>query len=386
MKPIALIFTVMLMSLFGCSSTMVESDKGMGFPGIHPKYSNASSTDILIVHGMCSKKDTWFKDHVNQLAKAADSTNVEHIGKITIPDNNVNSDIHLYSAKIVTDSGDFNLYGILYSKAISDTKKDLENASVTGSRAYLNRKLKSFAMNNCLADVAAYNGAIGEDIRKGVRSVLSTLHDIRGDKTGPLVLVSESLGSKVVRDALICDQDNARREEGFQLLSNSNVFVMYANQIPFLDLASDASCVINSRLASELNASPGLNFNEQEQKLSGNFSDILRILNDRETAQTLDFAANQGPPKYWVAYSDPNDVLSYKLDMSKYGNGDHGDFQVVNVSVKNATNWFGLLANPSKAHNGYRSNPKVQNMVLHGCLINDNKCDLGLYQSKPAAE
>ncbi len=55
-----------------------------------------------------------------------------------------------------------------------------------------------------------------------------------------------------------------------------------------------------------------------------------------------------------VAFTDPNDLLSYTLDESKYA---QDGITVYNVLVSNAPTWLGLLERPDTAHLAYLSNP-----------------------------
>ena len=142
---------------------------------------------------------------------------------------------------------------------------------------------------------------------------------------------------------------------------------MYANQIPFLDLASHESCNV------EPSANTFAAFMDSETG-RGDFSDILGLLSNDSFFESQGLIQEDAVEnRYWIAYSDPNDILSYRLDIDKYT--DDG-IEVTNVTVKNTRNWFGLFANPLKAHSGYRSNHTVKSMVLMGCLIDGNTCEV----------
>lgn len=375
MKYTAILLSLIIFSLFGCSTTIVESNSN-GFPGIHPALGHETPTDttkdvdVVIVHGMCAKNIEWFNDHVYELSEQIAGSKV-----LTVSKKNseivTGKGIQVHEATILTGAGALNLYGIIYSDSTSQQKIELEKANVSGTRAWLNKKLKARGMNDCLADVTVYNGPGGKAIRTMIRDVFSQIQDKRVEENrseGRFVLLSESLGSKVVRDVLLCDLDNENviLSKGLKLLANANVFIMYANQIPFLDLSSDKSCNIESVTNSLLSLGAGLD----TLQFNGDFSDILQLLNNSDVIGALGFTKKHLRP-HWVAYSDPNDILSYKLDLEKYP-----DYLVTNVTVKNATNWFGIFANPSRAHNGYRSNAEVKKMVLMGCDIENTTCKL----------
>jgi hypothetical protein len=58
-----------------------------------------------------------------------------------------------------------------------------------------------------------------------------------------------------------------------------------------------------------------------------------------------------------VAWSDPSDVITYRVPKI-------GDVEVVNLYVKNAARWFGLLESPRKAHADYAKNIDVLRVMF----------------------
>jgi hypothetical protein len=58
-----------------------------------------------------------------------------------------------------------------------------------------------------------------------------------------------------------------------------------------------------------------------------------------------------------VAWSDPSDVITYRVPKI-------GDVEVVNLYVKNATRWFGLIESPREAHAGYAKNIDVLRVMF----------------------
>ncbi len=82
-------------------------------------------------------------------------------------------------------------------------------------------------------------------------------------------------------------------------------------------------------------------------------------------AQGFDAAVESvlGPPPTVVAFSDPNDLLSYRLEPDFAGGGNN---RLVNVVVSNAYTYFGLLENPLTAHCNYRVNAYVLGLIIDG--------------------
>jgi hypothetical protein len=64
-----------------------------------------------------------------------------------------------------------------------------------------------------------------------------------------------------------------------------------------------------------------------------------------------------------VAFTDPNDLLSYRLLPARYA---APDVAVADVLVSNDTTWLGWIENPLTAHLDYLANPDVATMIACG--------------------
>lgn len=62
---------------------------------------------------------------------------------------------------------------------------------------------------------------------------------------------------------------------------------------------------------------------------------------------------------FLVAFSDPNDLLTYELTVPT-------DRTTVNVRVSNVKTWVGWVANPDGAHRGYLGNSEVWKLMSCG--------------------
>jgi hypothetical protein len=83
----------------------------------------------------------------------------------------------------------------------------------------------------------------------------------------------------------------------------------------------------------------------------------------------LAHARLQRPPEWGqvtaVAFSDPNDLLSYRIvpkHLAKYD--EH--FRLINVIVSNDSTYMGFVERPDTAHCGYFWNPHVLDMLARG--------------------
>ena len=91
---------------------------------------------------------------------------------------------------------------------------------------------------------------------------------------------------------------------------------------------------------------------------------LQRILESKRKPVPPIRAATSGSPAITlVAFTDPNDLLSYRLQPSRYRTPDTA---VADVLVSNATTYLGLFARPDEAHTDYRTNAAVASLVACG--------------------
>jgi len=62
-------------------------------------------------------------------------------------------------------------------------------------------------------------------------------------------------------------------------------------------------------------------------------------------------------------FTDPNDLLSYRLLPARYA---APDVAVADVLVSNARTWLGLVEDPVAAHLDYLENPEVGELIACG--------------------
>ncbi|MEW8073819.1 MAG: hypothetical protein AB2826_25725 [Candidatus Thiodiazotropha sp.] len=177
------------------------------FLGFHPSSIDVNETNLVMIHGMCHQDNEWVEKSSSRLA--------DHFGmvkqetELLFKDNS--SNVQVFKTIIGNDNYSINLYGIVYGpstlpfkrflcKDVSKESDICPTISYTRVRASLNSKLKDNLLNNCLADAIIYLGDLGNIIRKGVKnSLLSIITDIENSNS-PVYILSESLGSKIIRD------------------------------------------------------------------------------------------------------------------------------------------------------------------------------------------
>jgi hypothetical protein len=300
---------------------------------------------LITIHGMCHHECPWFLESTCRFAEAVelDPPAVERVpvagdGKVAV----YRSGLSLPGSR-----RELRMYGIVYSNATLEAKRKLcgdvseatdvcDASALTYSRERVdvNADGKNDLMNNCLADAVAYLGPAGETVRRGVRQALLAIAADLGTGGGfdgaPVAVLSESLGSKILSDVLLCSSSR-QKEELSPLFSPGQVEIVFysANQIPLLNLGTKGT---GCGGASEMSLAEALD------------------------AGTV------------VSFTDPNDLLSYEVLPSDVGNR-----RVYNVIVSNDLSWFGKLENPKTAHTGYQGNNSVVNMIMCGYNREDSE-------------
>lgn len=302
--------------------------------------------DVLSVHGMCSHDREWVTSTGHRFSESLGLGYAEPDEPIRTVD-----EVEIWLNELSDGTGKVVLrdYALVWSRLTDGLKQTLcYDASLPtpscperrfeGKRARMNSELKSVLLNDCLSDAIIYLGPEGDRIRKAIRSAIIEVGHERGDKANTLVLMTESLGSKIVVDAVI-GPDRSQRRQALAALQGTKIIFMAANQIPMLNLA---------------------------------YGSDVRAEGDRPTIDDLRRAVEQfGPDEerrdraapiedvYIVAFSDPNDLLSYELAIPS-------DRTTVNVRVSNAPTIVGFIENPSAAHTSYLDNEEVWRLINCG--------------------
>ena len=69
-----------------------------------------------------------------------------------------------------------------------------------------------------------------------------------------------------------------------------------------------------------------------------------------------------------VVFTDPNDVVSYRLVPSVQ---DLARARLIDVIGSNATTWFGYIERPDNAHCGYKWNHTVIGLIALGYKVGE---------------
>lgn len=336
--------------------------------------------DVLMVHGMCTHRKKWAVDTINELNQALGGTAAPEIKPLPVE----GSQAVLYQSNLATRWGSVRTSALVWSPILAPLKTQLcydqtnksetckeagaDNPPYPYARASINRAFKDLLLDDCFADAIIYQGksrdAISGQIQKAILIAASTsgrdsapadMLKAAATASSSLVLVTESLGSKVAFDALyklVTSPDASVSAAGRQTLDRTTQIFMAANQMPLLALADQSLDGVAS-LRKESTA-------YQPDPLAA----LLELKKDRIgiTAAAV--------PKV-IAFTDPNDLLSFVLAPAKHT----ANYKVVDAIVSNDQTYFGVLERPDTAHQGYLNNRSVTRLIACG-NIDDGVCGL----------
>jgi hypothetical protein len=365
--------------LAGCatpfSNPQLEPDD-VPFQGIQDAISNGGEpADVLLVHGMCTHKKEDLQGANAALAKALNMQpqRPEDVTLETVwGDEN---DAQLFTATLSDGVRSVRTYSLLWSPIATRYKRarlcyDVSEPTASCSkevltyakpRAWINKGAKDVLLDDCLADAVFYSAPDGGKLLRDatLKAIVTALAggkasagveseqvNVAAARTAPFFIITHSLGSKIVADALHQAPRAFDEALTFALGRTYQVF-MEANQLPILSLGIGS-------ISKRVDASPVVT------DLAMNAL-IARLIDGRHR--------NRGPrvltdePIVVVAFSDPNDLLSWGLHDSAV---QLEGAKTVDVWVSNASSWFGGAENPLAAHVGYAANPAVAKLIACG--------------------
>lgn len=382
MKNLATFITVGLLS--GCSSLNVTRVHDP-FAGLKGLYESNASTSVLVVHGMGHHSPGYSKPMQIGIMQRLDGTSQEAVST------SYQLQLNKYPIGVITRSVYSSPSGkrvdfveLEWSDATRPIKEvlldlredDRERGFLEENRLSLNSAGKTF-VNTRLADPLIYGGAFGEVLRGAVKTAICVL--LRGDKnaessqcelatvdsgSGEVAIISSSMGSSLVFDTVSRVSEAGTQKEKAAVnafLQRAKRVFMFANQIPLLDLR-------------ELGDVSGPNWldsypcpeNPPSSSVPATGSRGLRnFLILQKNVATTDEALPASLALNVVAFSDPNDLLTYGL--SERFKSKCTPARFANVTVTNAsTGWLFVAANPVDAHTGYDVNPVVLDLLVNG--------------------
>ena len=346
---------------------------GAPFQGIAGliEQDGSKQVDVLLVHGMCTHTREHAKAAIGNLAAALDQNILPELPRAALLPDEVDG-IQIETRTFQIGKGRVRFTALVWSPLTQALKQQLtydrtdkpSDCAAPGDckpiRASINGKLKDGLLNDCLADALIYQGDSRPAIRqKMANAITQVIEDSQaqalaaGLAPGSFALVSDSLGSKISFDALdemtgpkVPANQRAAAESAVDRLA---IIFIQANQMPILGLA-DQSIDTEGR--------------QSTQQPAG--QDSLQRLLLRKSAKSSAGAAARGDGVSrlaLVAFTDPNDLLSYRLLPSRY---TVPGIDVADMLVSNDSTYFGTLELPNTAHTDYPKNKNVTRLIACG--------------------
>jgi hypothetical protein len=352
------------------------------FPGITSQWQGGTGSDIrvIFVHGICTHDATWITADWDVVMKryfpseTMTAGAASSVGQVQIIDheyqigaNKISGRYLIWSALTATDKAKLNY---------DNRPTDSPSGEFSWKRAKINGSLKASLLNDCLSDAVIYAGYRGTtDIQVAMQNAVcvaldgTTTNDTctfpptYGHGNRRIVIVTESLGSRMVFDAISALTIEAKNKSAaavdafYEAVAPITQIYMLANQLPILALARPALVPKTTTTDPTKSKTPAM-------------ATALSVLSDararhekrREIEPQL--AATESKLGL-VAFTDPNDLLSYRLltnDPAVVG----ANTSVVNVITSNDYSYLGLVENPLTAHEGYNLNKNALRLLFGG--------------------
>lgn len=330
------------------------------FPGIVNLVQPGSKRplDVILVHGMCTHDASWANRGIDRIAGVV-SANLS--AQAAAGPNG----IQLVERTQQVGGTPVRFHALIWSPLTAPLKRQLDydntgspsDCSPAGSgeckpkRAWLNGYVKDRLLNDCLSDAVIYEGASRNAIRDAMVESVSRIIESNPNGDHTLAVVAESLGSKILFDALssMLESRQPRTQAlGRQAARRLGLLYMAGNQLPILGLAEQ-------------------DIERRPDNRSAPAPDSLQRFLELRRRQAAPLTESVGRLAV-VAFTDPNDLLSYRLLPARYAAPDMrvADVAVADVLVSNARSWLGLIEDPVAAHLDYLERPEVGELIACG--------------------
>lgn len=367
-----LIGTVLLVLYPACAHIRVNSTPtcpdrtSCSFEGLQDALATGSTLHLLVVHGMGPQEIGYSRQLVAALTKDLGliSAGGGGVRRIKNPaDDGPEPIMAIRKYQDPSASRRMIVYEVIWAPVVDYLKEALDYDSQPEKligRAILNRGLKRNLINARLSDPVLYIGYRRQAMQFPVQYTLCQI--LGGGMTtagcsftaprafedpnypalsghDKVAIVTMSLGSKLTFDALstVLGAQATGTEARSRLAGKLTTFFMLANQLPLLELADRDDFA----------------------------SDEIPIAHLGKLLQTRDRSGPWSQPAFSVvAISDPNDLLSYDIPDTLAVLAP--DIQFVNINVRLAHNYLGIIANPLAAHISHAESPRVIRYITRG--------------------
>ncbi len=409
-RPLRILAALSLSLLTACSAlpTPVVLDYGSthsveGMRALLRAETPSRPLHVLIVHGMGTPAPYTFEAFIRSLA--------DRFGLVQIPPSVAEPQpqgcypatpaqealIHPAPRPIVVDGVPEEAQAQLYTYAFAPTPSDPPALTVSyvlwtpltefikcglaaeDKEAPPKQAFAAFAkdfIDDKLADAVLYAGTYRETVmRPSIQAGLCLMIEGKpspdgktcgsGNYNEPTVIITHSLGGYMLMDAI---DDELRREKAgaahgksaaHKILENTQFIYMMANQLALLDL-STLNGYPRSFEGSPIGGAVAQHFAQRWNAIKLK-SPVLSTETEPEETPSA--------KRQIVAFSDPNDILSWRLKRYnlKLPPFEWGSVELTNVYLSNGEFSIPLLFSlPTDAHSGYFVNPTVMDMLVCG--------------------
>ncbi len=387
MKLMRLFILICCITLLnGCtrsSEDLLCQITGKPFQGLFPLVKDsANTTKVLMVHGVSKHEPGYSTQFYEGLANKMGLNQISKITKNIDLTHAINTEKKLGNLRVrrlanEDKSHEIIFYELTWSEINDDRKKILAydmSGDHTFHRAFVNEKIKIIT-NDFIPDQMLYVGDTREDILISFTQafcwmVSKTWNDLpvtANQACGGAeyqsatismhedhyAFISHSLGSRIIIDGLqriaarLNDEDFTKRGAFRNIDKFNQAFkelrvpiFMLANQLPMFQLTREAPEITGQYDAYCRADGPHYN---------------LRTLSDTDI----------------IAFSDPNDILSYTITnefMERYLDSRLCvDTTNIDINVADVIGAFGIdYANPMDAHNAYETDERVIALIANG--------------------
>ena len=335
--------------LYGCSTPhripKIEysgENTGKAFGGI-TSYAAQGDLRVVWLHGMCTHSINWALERDALISGTVRETMADaELSKSKIGGNQP----YRVTLNHSVNGNSLEMRYLVWSPLNDRAKATVKSASFSKyQRADFNAVLKEGLIDDCFSDAVVYSGPAGDPVRSWVRGeVCDALGGSYSSSAGcrfrdnrdqlSTIFVAESLGSKILSDALISIWNLSKGRDKAEIerrLAEVQMVFLLANQIPLLSAATHS------------NGRPALKMETSDTSLSPLVDLFAR---SRTAEKSRSFTEAPASQLKFVAFSDPNDLLSYPLVGGKHL---PEGISIANVIVSNDTTYFGKLERPDTA-------------------------------------
>ncbi len=394
MKLLRLFALVCCIALLNACATLGDSRqcqiKGEPFTGILPMIKDTSkTTKVMMVHGVGTHKPGYSAQLLEGLANKMGLKRYSKISKnITLNDafetHMEFGNLRISRATNDDESQELLFYELTWS-SLNDSKKAMLDYDMSGEhsfrRAFVNEKIKRFT-NDFIPDQMLYVG----DTRKNILisyaqgfcwMVSKTWHDlpvtenrtcnmedlkpaITSMKNDNYAFISHSLGSRIVMDGLqriarqFSDKNNRRIKKATSFKEGKIVTDKFIDSFKKLRFPI-------FMLANQL---PMFQITRGIPEVTGQYDNYCLAQGEQYNSRVISGADI-------VAFSDPNDILSYTITeefMNRYLDSRLCIKTTnININVAEVSSLFGIsYANPMDAHGAYETDDRVLSLIANG--------------------